>query len=82
MLSYTDILLILLGIKPPHARPPNAVIVSEIAAKRKTPDSPNIIELDGEGNIVDPEEQSHVKQRCLLETSKVSNDTLLDQFMA
>ena len=78
-MSYTDILLILLGIKPPHAGPPNAVIVSETAAKRKSPDSPNSIELDGDGNIVDLEEQLHAKRRHLLETSKVS---ILDQFMA
>ena len=79
MLSYTDILLTLLGIKPPDAGPPNAVIVSETAAKRKSPDSPNMIELDGDGNIVDPEEQLHAKRRRLLETNKVS---ILDQFMA
>ena len=79
MFPHTNILLTLLGIKPPHAGPPNAVIVSETVAKRKSPDSPNMIELDGEGNIVDPEEQSHAKRRRLLETSKVS---ILDQFMA
>jgi len=50
-----------LGIKQPHAGPSNVVIVSETAAKCKSPDSPNMIELDSEGNIVDPKEQSDAR---------------------
>ena len=49
-------------------------LTSETAVKRKSPDSSNVIVLDGDRNIVD--EQSDAKRRRLIETNKVR---ILDQ---
>ena len=49
-------------------------LASETAVKRKSPDSSNVIVLDGNGNIVD--EQSDAKRHHLIEANKVR---ILDQ---